>query len=170
MKAATGFRSVLGAAWLSGPLAALLLAGCAANRGGPEAATPTPDSVDVGYGAVGADQLVGSVGTVKGDDERAPRVRSLEEMLSRLPGVMVRRTEGGTLSVRVRGGSGSFKAEQDPLFVVDGVPLPSPSALDTLNPYDIASISVLTAAGETAIYGARGGNGVIVIKTKSGKR
>jgi iron complex outermembrane receptor protein len=93
---------------------------------------------------------------------------SLAEMLAgRVSGVIVTPAPGGGISVRI-GGPTSFRLGQEPLYVVDGVPIqPGPNGtLSWLNPQDVASISVLKYAAETAIYGVRGGNGVIVIKTK----
>jgi TonB-dependent starch-binding outer membrane protein SusC len=93
---------------------------------------------------------------------------SLERLLaSRVAGVTVTGTPGGGISVQIRGRS-SFLLSNEPLFVVDGVPImPGPSGtLGWLNPHDIASIEVLKDAASTAMYGVRGANGVIVIKTK----
>jgi TonB-dependent SusC/RagA subfamily outer membrane receptor len=79
----------------------------------------------------------------------------------------VTRAPGGGVSVQIRGRS-SFSLSNEPLFVVDGVPItPGPhGTLSWLNPHDIASIEVLKDAASTAMYGVRGSNGVIVIKTK----
>lgn len=92
---------------------------------------------------------------------------SLEQMLAgRIAGVSVTRAPGGGISVLIRGPT-SFYLSNEPLYVVDGVPVqPGPNgSLSWLNPEDIASIAVLKDA-DAAIYGVRGGNGVILIKTK----
>jgi iron complex outermembrane receptor protein len=93
---------------------------------------------------------------------------SLEQLLAgRIAGVMVTRAPSGGISVLVRGPS-SFYLTDEPLYVVDGVPI-EPGRGGTLawiNPQDIASIEVLKDPASTAIYGARGANGVIVIRTK----
>lgn len=92
---------------------------------------------------------------------------SLEQMLAgRIAGVSVTRAPGGGISVLIRGPT-SFYLSNEPLYVVDGVPVqPGPNgSLGWLNPEDIASIAVLKDA-DAAIYGVRGGNGVILIKTK----
>jgi TonB-dependent SusC/RagA subfamily outer membrane receptor len=123
--------------------------------------------VDIGYGAVDKDQVTGAVSTVSGEDEATRRTRTLGEMLSRVPGVQVLEGPGGAIRVRIRGAS-SFIAGQDPLFVVDGVVMPSgEGVLRTIDPNHIESITVLKDAGETAVYGSRGANGVILIKMKT---
>jgi TonB-dependent SusC/RagA subfamily outer membrane receptor len=96
------------------------------------------------------------------------RPRTLVEMLSRVPGVRVIERAYGETTVRIRGSS-SFLANEDPLFVVDGVMMPSGnSVFRNLNPNQIESISVLKDAGQTAVYGSRGANGVILITMKKG--
>jgi TonB-dependent SusC/RagA subfamily outer membrane receptor len=88
----------------------------------------------------------------------------------RVSGVIVEQAAGGGIAVRIRGVS-SFYGGNEPLYVVDGVPFnPGPNgALTGLNPHDIESIQVLKNPADTGIYGMRGANGVIVIKTKSPK-
>ena len=108
----------------------------------------------------------GSVVTAE-DMDRAPG-RPIEEVLmTRFPGVIVTRTNDGGISVRIHG-VGSFMASNEPLYVIDDVPQPPArgGALKGLSPYDIESIQVLTQPSETALYGVRGANGVIVIRTK----
>jgi TonB-dependent SusC/RagA subfamily outer membrane receptor len=93
---------------------------------------------------------------------------TLDQLLSgRFPGVMVRPAPGGGIIVRI-GGPKSFYGNEDPLFVVDGAPIEAGpnGTLSWLNPHDIESIRVLKDPSTTAIYGVRGANGVIVIKTK----
>ena len=84
-----------------------------------------------------------------------------------MAGVVVSRTEDGGIAIRIRGAS-TFTGSNAPLYVVDGVAIqPGPNgSLTGINPYDIASIKVLKEAAETTMYGSRGANGVIVIKTK----
>ena len=92
----------------------------------------------------------------------------IEKVLAgRVAGVVVERTADGGIAVRIRGGS-SITGSNAPLYVVDGIPIePGPNgALTGINPYDIESIKVLKDAAETTMYGSRGANGVIVIKTK----
>lgn len=87
-------------------------------------------------------------------------------LMDRFPGVDVRRIAGGGVSIRIRGPA-SFFSDGEPLYVVDGVALPlGTQGLSWLNPYDIQSIKVLKDPTDTAIYGLRGANGVIVVTTK----
>ena len=94
--------------------------------------------------------------------------QSIEQLLmGRFPGVAVSRAPNGGISVRIRGTT-SFLSNNEPLYVLDGVPIelgPSGS-LTWINPYDLASIEVLKNGSETALYGMRGANGVIIITTK----
>jgi TonB-dependent SusC/RagA subfamily outer membrane receptor len=150
-----------------GMLALFFLTACATTPSA-QSGVPADDSVDVGYGSMDKDQLTGSVSTVAGEDEATRRTRTLAEMLSRVPGVRVIETPGGGLSVRIRGNT-SFLASEEPLFVIDGVVIQAGGeGLQTINPNTIESITVLKDAGETAVYGSRGANGVILIKTKKG--
>jgi TonB-dependent SusC/RagA subfamily outer membrane receptor len=92
----------------------------------------------------------------------------IEKILAdRVAGVVLGRTADGTLTVRIRGAN-SFSADKEPLYVIDGVPItPGPGgSLSGINPSDIASIEVLKDAVSTTMYGSRGANGVILIKTK----
>lgn len=91
----------------------------------------------------------------------------IEEVLAgRFPGVSVFRTPGG-IAIRIRGGS-SILNSNEPLYVIDGIPIQAGpnGSLTGVNPLDIESIEVLKDAASTAMYGIRGANGVIVIKTK----
>ena len=135
--------------------------------------------VVVGYGTQKKSDLTGAVGTVKSTqlNERPPT--SLNQALAgRMPGVQVNTNSGrpgGQTNVRIRGFS-SILATSNPLYVVDGVALPigsqssNSNAIDFINPSDIASVEVLKDASATAIYGARGANGVILVSTKRGSR
>lgn len=102
-----------------------------------------------------------------GDMERSPNVPIEQLLAGKAAGVVVSRTEDGGIAVRIRGGS-SFSGSNAPLYVVDGVAIePGPNgSLTGINPYDIASIKVLKDAADITMYGVRGANGVIVIKTK----
>ncbi len=109
-----------------------------------------------------------SPSTLTADDiARQPNVPLEQLVAGRVAGVRVTRAPGGGISVQIRGRS-SFSLSNEPLFVVDGFPIkPGPNGtLSWLNPHDIASIEVLKDAASTAMYGVRGSNGVIVIKTK----
>jgi len=87
--------------------------------------------------------------------------------MSRVPGVWISRTADGGIAIRIRGTS-SLMGNTEPLYIIDDVPInPGPNgALTGINPHDIASIEVVKDATGTAMYGVRGANGVIIIKTK----
>lgn len=133
--------------------------------------------VVVGYGTQRKSDLTGSVGTVKADALQERPASSLSQGLSgRITGVNVSSNSGrpgGRANIRIRGAS-SISVSNDPLYVIDGVILNTAglqngsTPIDYLNPNDIASIEVLKDASSTAIYGARGANGVIMVTTKRG--
>lgn len=138
-------------------VAAALLSAC----GGPPRTSPEP--------AVTATRPATAEGnTVTRDDvTRTPR-ESVEKYLEgRVAGVVVGQAPGGGLSVRIRGAS-SFSSNEGPLYILDGMAITAgPSGtLVGVNPYDIDSIKVLKDPADTAMYGSRGANGVIIIKTK----
>ena len=111
---------------------------------------------------------VSSSGVTADDVERSPNV-PLEQLLAgKVAGVVVTRTEDGGIAVRIRGGSSSFSGNNAPLYILDGVAIDAGpnGSLAGINPYDIASIKVLKDATDLTMYGVRGANGVIVIKTK----
>ena len=93
--------------------------------------------------------------------------QTIESMFAgRFAGVTVTAAPGGGLIIRIRGGSNSFYSGEEPLYVVDDIPLPPGSnGIVFLNPYDIKKIEVLKNPADVAIYGIRGGNGVIKITT-----
>ncbi|MCD2425411.1 TonB-dependent receptor [Niabella pedocola] len=127
--------------------------------------------VVVGYGTVRKKDLTGSVGSVNVSDMNKAPVRSFDEALAgRAAGVQVSSNDGqpgSGISIVVRGNN-SITQENSPLYVVDGFPIENPNN-NVINPSDIESIEVLKDASATAIYGARGANGVIMITTKKGK-
>lgn len=94
--------------------------------------------------------------------------KSMEDLfVGRFPGVTVSRTNGGGLQIRIRGGSNTFFGNDEPLYVVDDTPLaPGSGGIVFLNPYDIQKIEVLKNPADIALYGIRGGNGVVKITTK----
>ena len=99
--------------------------------------------------------------------ERTSNGSVANALMARFPGVHVTQTPDGGIAVRIRGAT-SLRGSNAPLYVVDGVPVePGPDgSLTGINPYDIASIQVLKDATSTAMYGVRGANGVVIIKTK----
>ena len=131
--------------------------------------TTLEDVVVIGYGTMKRKDLTGAVASVSGDKLAANPVSNVAEALQgQLPGVNVISQDGrpgATMSIRVRGG-GSITQSNEPLYVVDGVQV---SAIDDIPADNIESIDVLKDAASTAIYGARGANGVILITTKGAK-
>lgn len=129
------------------------------------------DVVVIGYGQVQRKDLTGSVGTANMEDMAKAPVVSFEAALAgRVAGVQVTSNDGqpgNTSNIVIRGGN-SITQSNSPLYVIDGFPLEDPDN-NVINPDDIASIEVLKDASSTAIYGARGANGVIIITTKQGK-
>jgi TonB-linked SusC/RagA family outer membrane protein len=127
--------------------------------------------VVIGYGEVNRRDLTGAVGSVKMNDLQKAPVRSFEEALAgRLAGVNVTSVDGqpgSEINITIRGNN-SVTQDNSPLYVIDGFPVENPNN-NALNPNDIESIEVLKDASATAIYGARGANGVILITTKRGK-
>lgn len=133
--------------------------------------------VVVGYGTVKKSDLTGAVGTLKAEVLQERPASSLNQGLSgRITGVNVSSNSGrpgGRANIRIRGAS-SISVSNNPLYVIDGVILNAvdlqngSTPIDYINPNDIASIEVLKDASSTAIYGARGANGVILVTTKRG--
>ena len=126
--------------------------------------------VAVGYGTVKKSDITGSISSVS--SEKVVQVKAISNIAQALQGqtagVQVNQRSGQpgeSMSIKIRG-TNSISAGNDPLYVVDGMPLNSLSA--QLNPNDIESIEILKDASSTAIYGSRGANGVIMITTKSG--
>lgn len=128
------------------------------------------DVVVIGYQTVRRKDLLASVSSVGSKDLKDIPINSAAEALNgRLAGVTATTSEGSPdaeIRIRVRGGM-SITGDNSPLYIVDGVQVEN--GLSTISPQDIQSIDVLKDAAATAIYGARGANGVIVITTKSGR-
>ncbi len=126
--------------------------------------------VVVGYGTVNRRDLTGSVSSVNAKQLKDIPINSVEQALTgRLAGVQVTTSEGAPgadVKIRVRGG-GSVTQDNSPLYIIDGIQVEE--GLMGLSPQDIQSIDVLKDASATAIYGARGANGVIIVTTKGGK-
>jgi TonB-dependent starch-binding outer membrane protein SusC len=128
--------------------------------------------VQVGYGSVKKKDATGSVALITAKDFNKGAITSVDGLLNgRAAGVVVTSsgTPGDDGNIRIRGGS-SLLASNDPLIVVDGLPLDGKGGLSAINPNDIESFSVLKDASATAIYGNRGSNGVILITTKKGSK
>ena len=106
------------------------------------------------------------------DIARAPSQPIEQQLMAKVPGILVTRTPSGDVAILIRGGSSAY-GNNDPLYIVDGMATQpgSGGGLSGISPYDIASIQVLKDASSLAMYGSRGANGVIIIKTKrSNKR
>ena len=151
------------------------------------------ETVVVGYGAMRKSDLTGAVTSIRVEDDEAARSTSLDQLMQgKAAGVQIVRNGGapdGGISVRIRGLS-SFNGSSEPLYVVDGVLLNTSQGGETLlsrgadngssdeamngllglSPSDIQSIEVLKDASATAIYGALGANGVVLITTKTGRK
>lgn len=146
--------------------------------------------VVTGYGTQRREAITGSVATVQADAANVGVVTNATQLIQgRAPGVQITQASGepgGNTQIRIRGGT-SISASNDPLYVIDGVPIQNdattPGAsgvgfnaalarnpLNSINPDDIESISILKDASATAIYGSRGANGVILITTKRGDK
>lgn len=129
-----------------------VVAGCASRSGGAPNPSPREESTV----------------TSEDIDRQGATDQPLEKVLQgRIAGVTVARAADGSIAVRIRG-SLSIHGSNEPLYVLDGMPIqPGPSgSLTGINPSDIESIKVLKDPAETALYGSRGANGVILIKTK----
>ncbi len=129
------------------------------------------DVVVVGYGVQKKSDVTGAMASVSTEELNArPVNNALEALQGKAAGVDITTNErpGSLGSIRIRG-ERSLTAGNAPLYVVDGVPLMSASAIETLNPRDIETIDILKDASATAIYGSRGANGVVLVTTKQGR-
>ena len=136
------------------------------------------DVVVIGYGTVRKKDVTGSIGQVTSKDFQKGNIVTPDQLIAgKLPGVQVTSNGGAPgagSTIRIRGGA-SLNATNDPLIVIDGVPLDNSgisgaaNAFSLINPNDIESFSVLKDASAAAIYGSRASNGVIIITTKKGK-
>lgn len=135
----------------------------------PESVTLN-EVVSIGYGTIRRGDITGAVSSVKSEEINKVPVTSVAQALAgKVAGVNITQSDGSqdaTMNIRVRGGL-SITQDNEPLYIIDG--FPSEDGLKGLDPSDIQTIDVLKDASATAIYGARGGNGVILITTKSAK-
>ncbi|HMH82681.1 MAG TPA: TonB-dependent receptor plug domain-containing protein [Gemmatimonadales bacterium] len=150
--------------------AVALAAGCGPTRARLEPPAPQ-DEVSVGYGTQNRRDITGAVTSVSPTeaDARTPRVEDL--LRARVPGLEVVPLANGNYTLRIRGRHtlGDRPVDDEPLLVIDDMPTPVGAlsgALAGLAPGDVQRIDVLKDASSTAIYGSRGGNGVIIITTK----
>lgn len=137
------------------------------------------EAVVIGYGSLSKKDVTGSIGTVTSKDFQAGQITSPDQLIQgKVAGVQITSgggSPGGGSQIRIRGGA-SLYASNDPLYVIDGVPVDnggiagSPNPLSLINPSDIETFTVLKDASATAIYGSRASNGVIIITTKKGAK
>lgn len=140
--------------------------------------TTLNDVVVIGYGVAKKNDLTGSVTALKPDDKNHGIITSAQDMIQgKIAGVNVNSASGAPgdgAQIRIRGGA-SLTASNNPLIVIDGMPMDNNDTkgvnnpLSLVNPNDIESFTVLKDASATAIYGSRGSNGVIIITTKKGR-
>ena len=133
--------------------------------------------VVIGYGTARKSDLTGSVSTIKAEEFNGGSINSAEQLINgKVSGVQIMSNNGSPTqgsTIRIRGGA-SLNASNDPLIVVDGVPIESggisgsSNPMSMINPADIESMTVLKDASSTAIYGSRASNGVLLITTKKG--
>ena len=160
-------RSAALAGALAGALAALaVLSACGSGQASSVRYTsPAPESEA---------SRTSSVGTVSGDEMQQAGPQRIEEFLNgRVPGLQVVRNESGQLSIRIRGSASLGKSDEEPLVVIDGMPTPqgmNSDVLRMLDPREVHRVEVLKDASTTAMYGSRGANGVLVIRTRSASR
>jgi TonB-linked SusC/RagA family outer membrane protein len=147
------------------------------------AATNLEEVVTIGYGTRRRAEVTGAVASVSGEDvmlRAAPTPAISNALQGRAPGVQVITNSGAPgagASVRIRGNN-SISANSEPLYVIDGIPAaqgtqstdPTFNPLNSISPNDIESIEILKDASATAIYGARGANGVVLVSTRRGRR
>ena len=133
--------------------------------------------VVIGYGTVKREDATGSVQTVSAENFNKGAITSAQDLITgKIAGVQITGATdpGGASTIRIRGGS-SLTASNDPLIVIDGLPITNDgisgerNILNIVNPNDIETFTVLKDASATAIYGSRASNGVIIITTKKGK-
>jgi len=125
--------------------------------------------VKVGYGSQKRKDLTGAISSISGTQlQKIPVMNTSEALTGKLAGIQVTTTDGSPdaeMVIRVRGG-GSVTQDNSPLYIVDGFPV---NSINDIPPTDIETIDVLKDASSSAIYGARGANGVVIITTKSAK-
>ena len=135
--------------------------------------------ITIGYGTTRKEDATGSVTAISTDDFNRGAITSPQELVTgKIAGVQITNSGGAPgagATIRIRGGS-SLSASNDPLIVIDGVPVDNDgisgmrNPLNTIHPNDIATFTILKDASATAIYGSRASNGVIIIETKKGKK
>lgn len=148
----------------------LSVVGCASSSATSDAASAAPSAAASDTTADDRDRrfATGSVDTIDATEMNDRNVSRLADLIQgNAAGVRVTQGPGGGIVVRIRG-TNSIYGSNDPLYVVDGMPVRADpgGGLSSVNPYDVKSITILKDAAETSIYGMQGANGVIVIETK----
>ena len=151
---------------------ALLLAGLPAIGCGARsqaAKQPTPDTVQVGYGAQARKDVTSAITSVPGDETRS--LTNMEQLIEgKVAGVEMIHLASGKVSLRIRG-QNTIISSTEPLYVIDGTPVRADNFTDAvsgINPAAVKRIEILKDAAATAIYGSAGANGVVIITTKRG--
>jgi TonB-dependent SusC/RagA subfamily outer membrane receptor len=150
-----------------------VLGACVHARSTPVASAQpaSAERVDIGYGEIDRKLAPGAVSSLTSEQIRARNVATVAELFETIPGTTVERTRNGS-TLRIRNvAANNSAANTEPLIIIDGVPLPrhdKQNVLAALNKLDIDRIDVLRDAA-AAMYGVRGGRGVVLIKTKRGK-
>jgi TonB-dependent starch-binding outer membrane protein SusC len=140
-----------------------------AKSSGPADRPSVEDEVSYGYGTESRATSTASISSITSEEISGMRVSHVEELLrGRLAGVDVIRLGNGDFTVRIRGSS-SLMGSNEPLYVIDGMPIRATgfmNALSGIAPQDIRRIDILKDAGSLAMYGSRGANGVVLITTR----
>jgi len=158
-------KHILSILWVS----LLIFSGCASaqDMSGTTSEPNERKKIDLGYTEVDADQSAGSTSTEVVDEHIYGPNMTLADILQRTPGVFIQ-GNGGSARAFIRGISSIYGANE-PLFVIDNIAIGNGlSQVSFLNPRDIEKVTVLKGASTTTLYGARGVNGVILIRTKRG--
>jgi TonB-dependent starch-binding outer membrane protein SusC len=138
-----------------------------ASRAPAEYRWPVGEPVPIAYATVTRGMATGAVASLAGDGVREVHAARIEDLLTRFSGVSVARLADGRVSVRIRGPH-TLLGNAEPLLVIDGVPVEGDTGglLRGINPADVVRIEVLKDGASTAIFGSRGGAGVIMITTR----
>lgn len=148
----------------------LLFSACQRHAAAPAAPPGPTGDVPEAEGGTPENRIAGAVVTLGSEEESGGHFTDMVDMLrGRVTGLQVVELPSGKISLRIRGLATSFVANQEPLLVVDGLPVPTyaiSNTLRTIDPRDVRSIRVLKDVASTSAYGARGVNGVIVIRLK----
>ncbi|MEA3478495.1 MAG: TonB-dependent receptor plug domain-containing protein [Bacteroidota bacterium] len=146
-----------------------IFAACSSTKNTGSSGQNPPEIVDSGY-QMGAAEHANQSNIIVNPNEERPSNKSLNDMLQTLPGVRIQSGQGPYAKIVIGGTSGSFMSDTSPLFVVNGMAVGTDYSTvhSMVNPNDVSSLSVLKGS-DASIYGSRGANGVIVIRTRKRK-